>query len=74
MLYGILWTAGSGVRGAGGFPEKLRKTLEMGDKTELNTRLPASSRRPWVHSHFPGRRLCVPLLRVLICLSPKYAR
>ena len=42
MLYGILWTAGSGVHGAGGFPEKPRKILEMGDKTELNTRLPAS--------------------------------
>ena len=53
MLYGIFRTAGSGVRGAGGFPEKPRKILEMGDKTELNTRLPAS--KPDLgFTHFPG--------------------
>lgn len=42
MLYGVFGTAGSGLRGAADFQKNRWKILEIGDKPELNTRLPAS--------------------------------
>ena len=53
MVYAVSWTGGSRVRGTCGFPEKPRKFLETRDKTELNTRLPASEPDLGVTPFFP---------------------